>query len=114
MDLTKKLPWNVCILRPAGEREIKIGSVHGQFILSIGKRLTFSTSDSHDSLKPNITSEISPEENNKLYLHCTIDCRSSCDVSCDRTHLKAEVLFKFQSCPFSLMAELRMVGHLPC
>ena len=53
-------------------REIKIGSVHGQFILSIGKRLTFSTSDSHDSLKPNITSKISPEENKKNYIHTVL------------------------------------------
>ena len=62
MDLTKKLPWNVCILRPAGERLKLVAYMDN----SIGKRLTFSTSDSHHSLKPNITSEISPEENKKI------------------------------------------------
>ena len=76
MDLTKKLPWNVCILRPAGERLKLVAYMDN----SIGKRLTFSTSDSHHSLKPNITSEISPEENKKyIYSHCTIGCRSTCD-----------------------------------
>ena len=64
MDLTKKLPWNVCILRPAGERLKLVAWAYMDN--SIGKRLTFSTSDSHDSLKPNITSEISPEETKKI------------------------------------------------
>ena len=50
--------------------------------------LTFSTSDSHHRLKPNITSEILPEENHKSHSHSTIGYRPSCD-SHVITHLKS-------------------------
>ena len=77
MDRTKKLPWNVCILRPEREgerereREREKRETRGRMQHLSGKErsvCTFSTSDSHHSFKPNITSEIPSERKKNLII----------------------------------------------